>query len=297
MRRQSNWRRWNSAPAPEHRVTTLAQALQKAQAAGLERLDAQMLLLHVLGRSTHDRAWLLVHDTDALAAPAQAAFEAGVRRRCGGEPLAYITGHKEFFGLDLQVDARVLVPRPDTETLVDWALSLLTDTPTATVLDLGTGSGAIALALKTSRPDLSVRATDFSAEALTVARSNAARLHLDVAFQQASWLDDVDGHYQLILSNPPYIATQDRHLADLLHEPLQALTAGTDGLDDLRRIIAQAPAHLQAGGWLLLEHGYDQAEAVRRLLLESGLQSVASRRDLGGIERCSGGRLPWPALS
>ena len=278
-------------------MTTLEQALQKAQAAGLERLDAQMLLLHVRGRSTHDRAWLLAHDTDALAAPVQAAFEAGVRRRRGGEPLAYITGHKEFFGLDLQVDARVLVPRPDTEALVDWALSLLADTPTATVLDLGTGSGAIALALKASRPELSVRATDFSAEALAVARSNAARLHLDITFQQGSWLENVDGHYQLIVSNPPYIAAQDRHLADLLHEPVQALTAGDDGLDDLRRIIAQAPAHLHAGGWLLLEHGYDQADAVRRLLLESGFQTVGSRRDLGDIERCSSGQLPWPALS
>ena len=168
-------------------MTTLEQALQKAQAAGLERLDAQMLLLHVLGRSTHDRAWLLAHDTDALAAPVQAAFEAGVRRRRGGEPLAYITGHKEFFGLDLQVDARVLVPRPDTEALVDWALSLLADTPTATVLDLGTGSGAIALALKASRPELSVRATSLAlqqppaAAACLVFTRQRFRPHLDGA--------------------------------------------------------------------------------------------------------------------
>jgi release factor glutamine methyltransferase len=295
MKRHSNWRRWNSALAPEPRMTTLAQALQTAQAEGMARLDAQMLLLHALGRSTHDRAWLLAHDVDPLTASDQEAFDAGVRRRRGGEPLAYITGHKEFFGLDLQVDARVLVPRPDTETLVDWALSLLANTPAATVLDLGTGSGAIALALKASRPDLSVRATDLSTEALTVARSNAARLHLDIAFQKASWLEGVDGRYQLIVSNPPYIERQDRHLADLLHEPLQALSAGVDGLDDLRRIIAQAPVHLQAGGWLLLEHGHDQADAVRRLLLESSFQGVASRRDLGGIERCSGGQLPLAA--
>ena len=256
-----------------------------------------MLLLHVLGRSAHDRAWLLAHDADRLTTATQATFEACLRRRRGGEPLAYITGHKEFFGLDLQVDARVLVPRPDTETLVDWALAVLDDTPAATVLDLGTGSGAIALALKASRADLSVRATDFSDEALAVARSNAVRLHLDISFQQACWLEGVTGRYQLIVSNPPYIAAQDRHLADLMHEPLQALTAGADGLDDLRCIIAQAPAHLQAGGWLLLEHGYDQADAVRRLLLDAGFRRVASRRDLGGIERCSGGQLPPTAGS
>ncbi len=278
-------------------MTTLAHALQTAQAEGLERLDVQMLLLHALGRSAHDRAWLLAHDADELAAPAQAVFEACLLRRRNGEPLAYITGHKEFFGLDLRVDARVLVPRPDTETLVDWALALLIDTPAATVLDLGTGSGAIALALKASRPDLSVRATDFSEDALAVARSNAVRLHLDVAFQHSSWFEGINGRYQLIISNPPYIAAQDRHLVDLAHEPTQALTAGADGLDDLRRIIAQAAAHLQVGGWLLLEHGYDQAAAVRILLQEAGFQLVASRRDLGDIERCSGGQLPLPATS
>ena len=290
MKQRSNWRRWNLAPEPEPpRVTTNAQALQTARAKGLERLDAQMLLLHVLGRSEHDRAWLLAHDTDTLTAPAQRAFEVGVQRRLGGEPLAYITGRKEFFGLDLQVDARVLVPRPDTETLVEWALAVLATTAAASVLDLGTGSGAIALALKASRPDLTVRATDFSVDALAVARSNAARLNLDVAFQQACWLEGVGGRYQLIVSNPPYIAAQDLHLDALAHEPRQALAAGPDGLDDLRCIIAQAPAHLENDGWLLLEHGYDQAAAVRHLLQQAGLECVQSRRDLGGIERCSGG--------
>jgi release factor glutamine methyltransferase len=278
-------------------MLTLEQALKNAQTQGLERLDAQMLLLHVLGRSAHDRAWLLAHDTDALSMPTQAAFEACLQRRQTGEPLAYITGHKEFYGLDLQVDARVLVPRPDTETLVDWALALLADTPAASVLDLGTGSGAIALALKAKRPDLSVSALDVSDEALAVARANAARLQLAVDFQQGSWLAGASGRYWLIVSNPPYIAAQDRHLDDLMHEPLRALAAGHDGLDDLRRIIMQAPAHLEDDGWLLLEHGYDQAAAVRLLLQENGFQLVQSRRDLGGIERCSGGRLPLNATS
>ncbi len=272
-------------------MLTLAQALQKAQAQSLERLDAQMLLLHVLGRSAHDRAWLLAHDMDKLEAPAQTRFDACVQRRLKGEPLAYITGHKEFFGLDLQVDARVLVPRPDTETLVEWALAVLTDTPVASVLDLGTGSGAIALALKASRPDLSLSAIDFSTDALTVARSNAARLQLAIDFQHGSWFVGVKNRYQVIVSNPPYVAAQDPHLADLTHEPLQALSAGVDGLDDLRRIITQAPAHLEDGGWLLLEHGHDQAQDVRGLLLQAGFDDVQSRRDLSGIERCSGARL------
>jgi release factor glutamine methyltransferase len=275
----------------------LAQALQNAQDHGLERLDAQMLLLHVLGRSVHDRAWLQTHDTDALTASAQVAFDASVERRQTGEPLAYITGHKEFFGLDLQVDARVLVPRPDTETLVEWALSLLAGTHATSVLDLGTGSGAIALALKANRPDLFVSALDFSNEALAVARANAERLKLTVDFRHGFWLAGVSGRYQLIVSNPPYIAAHDRHLVALMHEPLQALAAGRDGLDDLRCIVTQAPAHLEDGGWLLLEHGHDQADAVRGLLQEAGFQSIRSRRDLAGIERCSGGSLALPPLT
>jgi release factor glutamine methyltransferase len=160
------------------------------------------------------------------------------------------------------------------------------------VIDLGTGSGAIALALKHSRPDLEVTAVDASADALAVARANAQQLQLDVHFQQGSWLSQVTGRFDLIVSNPPYIAAQDRHLDALRHEPLQALASGTDGLDDLRQIIAQARAHLRPGGWLLLEHGWDQAAAVRGLLAEAGLAEVQSRPDLSGIERCSGGRKP-----
>lgn len=266
------------------------QAITAALTLGLERLDAQLLLLHVLGQPQHNRAWLLAHDTDLLPETAQAQYLELARRRAGGEPLAYITGHKEFFGLDLLVDARVLDPRPDTETLVEWALEVLAAVPKASVIDLGTGSGAIALALKHSRTDLQVSAVDASADALQVAQTNARRLQLPIAFMSGSWLTNVNGRYDAIVSNPPYIAAQDAHLAALTHEPLQALASGTDGLDDIRQIIRQARAHLRPGGWLLLEHGYDQSVAVRGLLIKAGFEAVQSRCDLSGIERCSGGR-------
>ena len=274
--------------APEN--ATLSSALRHAAGLGLERLDAQMLLLHALGRAPHDRAWLLAHDGDALDTAAHTRFDAALQRSLRGEPLAYITGHQEFYGLDLHVDARVLCPRADTETLVDWALALLPSA--ARVLDLGTGSGAIALALKHQRPDVQTHARDFSADALAVAQSNAHRLGLDGAFSQGSWLDGVTGLFDAIVSNPPYIAAADPHLAALTHEPLQALASGADGLDDLRAIIQQAPACLAPGGWLLLEHGYDQAQAVCDLLRGARFADVQSRPDLAGIARCSGGR--WP---
>lgn len=273
-------------------MPVLSQALLAVRSCGLDRLDAQLLMLHALGRPAHDRAWLLAHDTDALAPAAQATFDVGVQRRAAGEPLAYITGHKEFFGLDLRVDARVLVPRPDTETLVTWALEVLdgASAPPISVIDLGTGSGAIALALKHTRPGLRVSAVDSSAAALAVAQANAQRLQLEVCLRLGSWLDGVQGRFHAIVSNPPYIAAQDPHLAALTHEPLQALTSGANGLDDIRQIIAQAPAHLLPGGWLLLEHGYDQARPVRTLLMDAGFEDVQSRRDWSGIERCSGGK-------
>ena len=275
-------------------ITTLRDALAQAQALGLERIDAQLLLLHILNRADAGRAWLLAHDTDTLAPSEQARFIALCQRRAAGEPVAYLRGMKEFYGLTLQVDARVLDPRPDTETLVDWALQLLAPLPAPRVLDLGTGSGAIALALQHQRPDAQVSAVDASADALAVAQANAARLGLAVQFARGNWLRGVAGQFDVIASNPPYIAAADPHLAALRHEPLQALASGADGLDDIRTIVAQAPTHLQPGGWLLLEHGWEQAEAVQALLRSAGFAEVQSRKDLAGIARCSGAQ--WPSV-
>ncbi|SDN48069.1 peptide chain release factor N(5)-glutamine methyltransferase [Polaromonas sp. JS666] len=276
-----------------------AQVLAAAQTLGLDRLDAQLLLLHALGKPGDARAWLLAHDTDVLPQQAAENFRAVCLRRVAGEPLAYIVGEKEFFGLALRVDARVLVPRPDTETLVEWALECLRapGVPAApSVLDLGTGSGAIALAiahsLQADGRQGKVTAVDASADALEVARGNAARLGLKLDFIESHWLEKVGGHFHLIVSNPPYIASADPHLEALAYEPLAALAAGEDGLDDIRAIARQAPDSLLPGGWLLLEHGYDQAEAVCALLAREGFVQVQNRLDLAGIARCSGGL--WP---
>ncbi|MES2633374.1 MAG: peptide chain release factor N(5)-glutamine methyltransferase [Pseudomonadota bacterium] len=269
---------------------TVAQALAAAAALGLERLDAQLLLLHVLGRAQSDRGWLLAHDRDQLDADAQARHAQLCARRVAGEPLAYIVGRKEFFGLDLLVDGRVLVPRPDTEVLVEWALDLMPVQLPCKVVDLGTGSGAIALALKHQRPLAEVDAVDSSTGALEVAQGNARRLGLQVTFQRGSWLEACKTRYDLIVSNPPYIRADDTHLAALVAEPMSALASGRDGLDDLRKIVAQSASHLTAGGWLLLEHGWDQAADVRALLSTAGFTEIATHRDLAGHERCSGGR-------
>lgn len=267
---------------------TLAQALAAGAGFGLDRLDAQLLLLQSLGRAPSDRAWLLAHDDHELASVDEQAFLGLCRRRASGEPLAYISGHKEFFGLDLLVDSRVLVPRPETETLVEWAIELITHS--ADVLDLGTGSGAIALAIKHARPQARVEAVDKSLDALAVARENAQRLSIQVELRQASWLEGCKARYNLIVSNPPYVAQHDAHLDALQHEPRAALAAGEDGLDDIRLIAGAAQAHLKPGGWILIEHGWDQAAAVRALLYGAGLRNVESRRDLAGIERCTGGQ-------
>lgn len=286
---------------------TVQQALLHARQAGLDKLDAQVLLLHRLGRSPHDRAWLITHDTDPLATEAAQEFLALCRRRLTGEPVAYLVGKREFHGLELQVDARVLDPRPDTETLVDWALEVLAPRKNPGLLDLGTGSGAIALALQQRRPDAQVWALDASRDALAVASANASQLGLPVRFLLGSWLADwarrqaeaaaqapngsaLPARFELIVSNPPYIRADDPHLAALTHEPLSALVSGADGLDDIRRIAAQALEHLQPGGWLLLEHGWDQADAVAQLLAEQGYLEVQHRIDLAGHRRCTGGR-------
>ncbi len=271
---------------------SLADALAQARYMGLDALDAQLLLLHLLGRAD-DRAWLHAHDTDALPPSVAPAWQELCRRRLAGEPVAYLVGRKEFFGLPLAVDARVLVPRPDTETLVEWALELH-GPATLKAVDLGTGSGAIALALQHARPAWEVWAVDASAQALAVASTNATQLALPVRFHQGDWLSSLPGPFDLIVSNPPYIAEDDDHLPALRHEPQSALVSGKDGLDDLRKIIGQATTRLVPGGWLLLEHGHDQSAAVHTLLQAAGLTQVCSRQDLAGIVRCTGARLPSP---
>jgi release factor glutamine methyltransferase len=267
---------------------TISQALTAAQTLGLDRLDAQLLLLHALGKPEADRAWLLAHDADALESEATDLFRSLSLRRASDEPLAYIVGYKEFFGLRFSVDSRVLVPRPDTETLVQWALDVATDVSEPEILDIGTGSGAVGIAIAHFLRTC-VTATDVSAQALDVARMNAKHLGVQIQFKQSNWFEKVKGHYHVIASNPPYIATEDPHLAALKHEPLDALISSTDGLYDIRHIVRQAPKYLRPSGWLLLEHGYDQAATVCELLAQRGFTQVQSRMDLAGIARCSGG--------
>ena len=279
---------------PSPPTFSVAQALQQAASQGLARVDAQMLLLHLMQQPAHARAWLITHDGDMLNAEQQARWGQLCALRQQGTPVAYLTGSKEFYGLNLAVDSRVLDPRPDTETLVDWALELMPEGQPVRVVDLGTGSGAIALALQSQRPSARVIAVDASADALAVARSNAARLQLPVQFAHGSWLEPLNGQepVDLIVSNPPYIRADDPHLAALTHEPLSALASGADGLEDIRSIIEQAPAHLKGGGWLLFEHGWDQAEDVARLMRAAGFGQVQHRHDLAGIARCTGGCRP-----
>lgn len=271
---------------------SIQNSLLSATQSGIERLDAQLLLLHALGKSQSDRIWLITHDTESLSEPVILAFQVLCQRRQQGEPLAYLVGSKPFFGLDLQVDKRVLVPRPDTETLVEWALTLaVSSNKTTSLLDMGTGSGAIALAIKHSKPDWQVTALDASIDALIVAKNNAKRLNLNINFLLSSWFDALPNEkFDVIVSNPPYIIDGDWHMSALAYEPKQALTSGADGLDDIRQIIAHAPQFLTSNGWLLLEHGYDQAAAVRDLLDKRGFVQVQSKLDLAGIERCSGGQ-------
>ena len=271
---------------------SVSECMQHALRQGLARVDAQILLLNALARPVHDRAWLLAHDTELLTEVQQHNWDHALQRRLQGEPVAYITGRKDFFGLTLNVDARVLDPRPDTEILVEWALELLPLGQPARVLDLGTGCGALALALQHERPAAQVTAVDASADALAVASANAQRLNLPVQCVLGHWMDAVTGPFELIVSNPPYVAEGDPHLAALTHEPLSALTSGADGLDDIRQIIAQAPSRLAPGGWLLLEHGWNQAADVQELLRTTGFVQIQSRRDLGGIERCTGAVMP-----
>ena len=251
--------------------------------------EAELLLARVLQR---DRSWLIAWPEAEVATQDAARFRDWVARRAAGEPVAHILGERDFWTLRLQVNRHTLIPRPETEHLVEWALQRLPAEAPLRVIDLGTGSGAIALALAAERPAWRIFASDRSAAALAVARANAARMNLPVRLLQTDWLAGVAGPFELIVSNPPYVAEDDPHLAqgDLPREPRSALTAGRDGLDAIRQILAQAPQRLAPGGWLLLEHGHDQAPACRALMDEAGLTEVASGRDLAGHWRFTHGR-------
>jgi len=256
----------------------------------LDPLENRILLCHATGLS---RVQLITQGDRPLTPEEARRLDALVARRLGGEPIAYVVGKREFFGLDFQVGPAVLIPRPDTELIVELALERLPQGP-ARLLDMGTGSGAIAVAVAHTRPDADVTALDVSPDALAVAQANAAANGARVRFLHSSWFDALAGAatFDVIASNPPYIAAGDAHLAqgDLRFEPVGALTDHADGLSALRIIVQGSPRHLAPGGWLLLEHGYDQAAAVRALLAEGGFTDVQSWRDLGGIERVSGGR-------
>lgn len=254
----------------------------------LEPLENRILLCHALGLT---RVGLITQSERTITLDEAGRLAQLVARRQRGEPIAYIVGKREFFGLDFAVNDAVLIPRPDTELLVELALERLA--PRARVLDMGTGSGAIAVAIAHTRPDAQVSALDVSDAALAVARANAAANGATVRFVPSDWFCAIAGErFEMIVSNPPYIRANDEHLAqgDLRFEPVGALTDHADGLAALRAIIAGAPVHLEPGGWLLMEHGYDQARAVRTLLADAGYLEVASWRDLAGIERVSGGR-------
>ncbi|UXH39324.1 MULTISPECIES: peptide chain release factor N(5)-glutamine methyltransferase [Pseudomonas] len=275
-------------------MTIIASLLRNAQLpeSPSERLDAELLLAAAIGKS---RSFLHTWPERIVSSEDAQTYAGYLQRRRAGEPVAYILGQQGFWKLDLEVAPHTLIPRPDTELLVETALELQPASP-AKVLDLGTGTGAIALALASDRPAWQVTAVDRIDEAVALAERNRQRLGLgNVQILKSHWFSHLAGQrFDLILSNPPYIRAQDPHLAegDVRFEPSSALVAGNDGLEDLRAIAAQAPEHLLPGGWLLLEHGYDQAGDVRALLEANGFTEVTSRKDLGGHERISLGRLP-----
>ena len=259
-------------------------AAEAIAASGIDSREARLLLAEVCGFS---QATLAASPEQEIPFEVENAFLELTRKRQTGEPIAYILGRKEFYGLELTVDPSVLIPRPETELLVDLAL----ERGAASVLDLGTGSGAVALAIKHARPQCRVVATDADLSALLAAKRNAAKLDLDVDFRHGRWFEPVAGErFELIASNPPYVAVGDPHLPALRYEPEGALLAGPDGLDCIRDIARRAKNHLVGGGWLLLEHGKGQEGAVRALLREAGLESVTTWPDLAGIARVTGGK-------
>lgn len=274
--------RQNTATLAEALVLPLAEA----------RLEVQILLCRALNQP---RSYLAGHDRDPLLPEQAAAFLALFERRCKGEPIAYILGEREFFSLNFKVTPDVLIPRPETELLVELALERLPSGLPCKILDLGTGSGAVAIAVAHHRPKAMVLAVDQSAAALGIARENALRLGAgNLHCAQSDWYATLAGEkFDLIVSNPPYIAAANPHLAqgDLRFEPAGALAAGSDGFDDIRVIVQHASAHLNPSGWLLFEHGYDQAEACRQLLMQAGFSLVSSSNDLAGIPRVSYGQL------
>ncbi len=269
-------------------MTIIAAALAAARGK-LPASEARLLLGHVLQRPA---AWLLAHDDVALDEESLLAFASLVARRAGGEPVAYLVGYREFFGRRFAVNPATLIPRPDTELLVELVTAKVGAGATASILDLGTGSGCIAITLALELPATRVTGVDFSAAALGVARANAQALAAIVDLRQSDWFAALDGErFDVIVGNPPYIAAADPHLGegDLRHEPLSALASGDDGLDAIRRIVAAAPRFLNRGGALLLEHGHDQGSTVRELMLTAGFMELAQHGDLGGILRVTSG--------
>lgn len=274
-------------PVNEAQPVKIKEALR---AFGNDYRDAELLLLHCLGRD--DRSWLIANDHDDLQADVIEAFSSMSAERLKGVPLAYLLGHREFWSLKLKITRDVLIPRTETELLVEWALELASRYDLESMLDLGTGSGAIAFAVQHDAPHLSVTASDVSESALRVARENAEGLGLPVEFVESRWFDALEQRrWALIASNPPYVAADDAHLqkGDLRFEPSTALTDGGDGLSSIREIASNAPNHLEAGGWLLIEHGYDQAADVRSILELNGFSKVSLRNDLAGRPRVTGG--------
>ena len=274
-------------PGNEAHPVKVTEALR---AFGTDYRDAELLLLHCLGRD--ERSWLIAHDHDELPTDIVEAFSSMSKERLKGVPLAYLLGHREFWSLKLKVTRDVLIPRSETELLVEWAVELASQCDLDSMLDLGTGSGAIALAVQQDLPHLSVTASDVSASALRVARENAEDLGLPVEFVESSWFGALaQRRWALIASNPPYVAANDAHLldGDLRFEPNIALTDQGDGLWSIREIASNAPDHLEAGGWLLIEHGYDQAAVVRSIFELNGFSKVNLRHDLAGRPRVTGG--------
>lgn len=267
-----------------------AAAARLAESSASPRLDARLLARHALGVGD---TWLIAHGKEAIDPTRAAAIGALIERRAAGEPVAYILGKREFYGRDFRVTPDTLIPRPETEHLVEAALDRLAHRPAA-VLDIGTGTGCIAITLKLARPEWSLTAVDLSPAALAVARENGQSLDAEITWLESDFFTALSGQrFDLIVSNPPYIATADPHLAqgDLRFEPATALASGTDGLNALRAIVKSAPTYMKPGAWLMLEHGYDQAEAMSALLRDAGFEEGFLIRDLAGQARVSGGRL------